>query len=526
MTQLRKCDECRKRKVKCDERRPQCSSCAKKNRLCNYKYQDDLIFMESQTQISRNTHLSISSKNPLARRPAEASNIALSIPSSPSYYSEAESEKSSDVNRISSGQQIAPQHSLTTLHSAPINRQQLLSSFVENYIQDSPGNDYKFETGLSWIRRLPESLGQHDLLDSALSALSLVYLGKLHHDEVLLHKSVEHYDSVLQSIQPRVSQPSNAERKLEICVLLSIYELHHPTYPDVRGWVFHVRGACEILKQMGPPSNDRPLDLNLYRRIRTAALFDSLGSGKASFFTMSEWQNTSDAPFDQLLDILFCILAITTEVDQIKSNAMLGQITPSTIDTLMEKCQILQARLIHWYLDLQGKIPGPIYHVQPISVDMDQYGASNISPGRTFQEEIIFPNFSIRETMLLYWVGELVNHDTMINLVTSGQSLGISANGESDNVEPIQALEAAGDSSATKICQATFCYSRAPPQGYAIQSALVPMWVAMRHFNQRSAPEYELCHEILMHMRNSGFNIAEPLRHLTRRHYLSIEDDW
>ncbi|KAJ8117699.1 hypothetical protein OPT61_g1160 [Boeremia exigua] len=38
MTQTGKCDTCRQRKVKCDEKRPKCSACRKKDRICTYTY--------------------------------------------------------------------------------------------------------------------------------------------------------------------------------------------------------------------------------------------------------------------------------------------------------------------------------------------------------------------------------------------------------------------------------------------------------------------------------------------------------
>lgn len=55
-------------------------------------------------------------------------------------------------------------------------------------------------------------------------------------------------------------------------MLVSTCKLFHTTDGGTQGWMFHVKGACWLLKLRGPPSEKSPLDMNLYRRIRAAAV--------------------------------------------------------------------------------------------------------------------------------------------------------------------------------------------------------------------------------------------------------------
>ncbi|KAH8803463.1 hypothetical protein F5884DRAFT_508001 [Xylogone sp. PMI_703] len=55
MTQLRKCDSCRARKIKCDEKQPRCGNCSKKLRPCRYAYTGQILFITEmpRTKTSR-----------------------------------------------------------------------------------------------------------------------------------------------------------------------------------------------------------------------------------------------------------------------------------------------------------------------------------------------------------------------------------------------------------------------------------------------------------------------------------------
>jgi hypothetical protein len=56
MRRLGKCDGCRRRKVKCDEKKPSCGGCQKGGRMCNYPYsqgQGFALVMQDPSQMTR-----------------------------------------------------------------------------------------------------------------------------------------------------------------------------------------------------------------------------------------------------------------------------------------------------------------------------------------------------------------------------------------------------------------------------------------------------------------------------------------
>ncbi|KAH8805197.1 hypothetical protein F5884DRAFT_442366 [Xylogone sp. PMI_703] len=56
MTQLRKCESCRARKLKCDEQKPQCGRCSKGDRRCIYRFSAPWIFMPAKVQRNNALH--------------------------------------------------------------------------------------------------------------------------------------------------------------------------------------------------------------------------------------------------------------------------------------------------------------------------------------------------------------------------------------------------------------------------------------------------------------------------------------
>jgi hypothetical protein len=87
-----------------------------------------------------------------------------------------------------------------SINVAPENRMQVLSYFIERFQPTSMTSHRKFVTPSSWIRGLPNLLGRWEILDTALSAVCLAYIGDLHQDDVHLHESQRLYTDVLRKI--------------------------------------------------------------------------------------------------------------------------------------------------------------------------------------------------------------------------------------------------------------------------------------------------------------------------------------
>jgi ankyrin repeat protein len=100
-------------------------------------------------------------------------------------------------------------------------RTQFLALFLGSYIpRNSAQKLFTRETVLSWYEDLPHSLGHSNILDAAISTLSLVFLGRMHHDGCLLKESNTLCDFVLRQI--RNLRPVKGSRTSKDLISLSM----------------------------------------------------------------------------------------------------------------------------------------------------------------------------------------------------------------------------------------------------------------------------------------------------------------
>lgn len=108
---------------------------------------------------------------------------------------------------------------------------ELFVSFLDNYIpreEDEPPNRHKVQ--VSWLQAIEPSQGNDASLDLAISALSLVCLGRKHGDERLRLEGAANYGRALRRLQDSLSQHSLLleEQTLASCMALSTFEASAP----------------------------------------------------------------------------------------------------------------------------------------------------------------------------------------------------------------------------------------------------------------------------------------------------------
>lgn len=104
---------------------------------------------------------------------------------------------------------------------------QVLSYFLERYLPASMTSNRKFITPSSWVRSLPSLLGRWEVLDTALSALCLAYIGDVHQDYMHVHESQRFYNDVLQRLSSMSidSLKSANEGVLTTTMTMAMYEV-------------------------------------------------------------------------------------------------------------------------------------------------------------------------------------------------------------------------------------------------------------------------------------------------------------
>ena len=162
----------------CDGERPSCGQCKKGKRECG-GYQRDRYF-KNLSALDRDTLLARA--QPLAPL-TEPSAIIYSTPVP--IYSHTPVNKDQDLVPPRSELQRLPEEALGSN-----NFSELFYYFVSHYF---PRDD--------WVQSLVPLQGTNPSLDLAMSALSMVRLGRLNHDESLRRKGLANYGKALEGMR-------------------------------------------------------------------------------------------------------------------------------------------------------------------------------------------------------------------------------------------------------------------------------------------------------------------------------------
>jgi hypothetical protein len=184
MTQTKKCDICRSRKVKCDEKKPKCGPCRKKNRLCAYTFgKATSIVREDPKQYSGHGKVKIapliypllSYKQPAPIKDAMPRDGPLT------NREGADSEKSQ--YEPDTGTSNPPESDLLskrvwhTIITGPSRPTDLLASRWVHLLGPHTVELDPFTTHSSWIGSIPSHIGHSNALDLAIEYAVSAFAG-------------------------------------------------------------------------------------------------------------------------------------------------------------------------------------------------------------------------------------------------------------------------------------------------------------------------------------------------------------
>jgi hypothetical protein len=236
-----------------------------------------------------------------------------------------------------------------------------------------------------------------------------------------------------------------------------------------------------------------------------------------------EWRGLSDAPYDQLLDILVRLPSLLAKADQIESSAADDNDNTAAAKKLLYKCYALRDELVSWYEGFQSKETEPLFYLEP--EEQHPYLDPESDLNDLFPESVTFQTPYIADILMLYWYGEVLVHSVMSHvhqyLWDRAQNNRTSSQATQQLVdeEIILNTETVGEYFASKICQAMAGCGRNSLQGYGFQIALVPLWAAQEYYFSRSPQKYMWCRTVLTNFSTKGFVLAQNLGSLPMRQY-------
>ncbi|KAF2488358.1 hypothetical protein BU16DRAFT_532370 [Lophium mytilinum] len=319
MTRTGKCDICRQRKVRCDERRPSCRQCAKKNRPCSYGYGKVAVYVDESEQqggLRPKCPNGNSDTAPLARADtvwesagaitkytAPGAIIILSVRSS----REAKSgngifQTLTPVCVSENGRSSTPFSSVPRVRRSPsCSETKLCTQFIA-VIGTEPPNQNPSEIWGSWIHLVPSMIGRHSTLDYAAAAYASGSTAFLSKDPAQAATARASYSRALKSLQSAVLVTSSEFliETLSAVKLLSTFEVLMGMASFA--WVSHSQGLAKMLVSRGPRVVDDEIERSIFYSSYFLEVAEAILSDSVSDFDNEDWlffpppETTSECP--------------------------------------------------------------------------------------------------------------------------------------------------------------------------------------------------------------------------------------
>ncbi|KAK9364380.1 hypothetical protein V1509DRAFT_636594 [Lipomyces kononenkoae] len=297
------CNTCKRRRVKCDLRRPTCFRCEKANILCA-GYERDLIFINCTP-----TRLSLTTASIIAEeKPKDSKQRLLPI------YEE-------DVRSLIFQARNPPSY-------LPVEfRRNAVKLLRKLYLPWPLLEKYWHAMGSAcdWLGSLDALIEESQALDFAILAFCVVQTHLTNTSSVRLEEGLQFYIDALRHHRTDLEdeQKRSRDESLATIVVLTTCELF--VFPVDHSWRVHALGIPEILRlrsQSGPHTRTWS---RLCSRLHMVCIIDSLTKERPLFLSSNEWldmsRNFYSEPIDRLLDIITNVPALLAQCNTLMDDA-------------------------------------------------------------------------------------------------------------------------------------------------------------------------------------------------------------
>ncbi|RFU81340.1 zn2-c6 fungal-type dna-binding domain-containing [Trichoderma arundinaceum] len=351
------CQLCRKRRVKCDEARPECGNCRKYGAQCP-GYERAIKFVSG-----KHTIRSKGSRASRASRDGGAGAAASGSSPSTTSTSSADTTTTTKPNAAVASLAVSPQP----------NRALFVGTLMDMAQTSLASKDVTTFLGFFCRLRFAE-LGTVAALDGAVCSLALHLMGKELADDSLVARSRTVYGWSLGALQAALRHPTKWRSSETFCsaVLLCFFELFAgTTSPDT--WLQHAQGIATLMEQRGPAAHAQGNDAAILFSFRGVLIMSSLffPTSDKCFLARPEWRRvlcdastmsifSPQAPLSsmQVVNSFFLCLADMPEVMwwgyPIREALLAGRrVNPRRIKQLAELTAANHGRFTEWYGNFQ-----------------------------------------------------------------------------------------------------------------------------------------------------------------------------
>ncbi|KAJ5419248.1 uncharacterized protein N7487_002798 [Penicillium crustosum] len=285
------CGICRLRKIKCDQARPACGECIRKNRECpGYRDELSLMFRDETESVLRKARSSQSSST--ASTPSSSFRHRMPSRSPRSAYLGRSSASSVATNSSGglddlaydfgpdlghgSWKRQARQSPVKTHPNTGISKQEAICFFLQSHA--IPGNVLITDMLTDFLMESGGSLGQR-AIQSSIVAVASAMLSRVRRAASLSHIAHQEYGYALKLVNQALADADEAKtnQTLGAVVLLALYEIVVSRAPQgIEGWTNHICGAAALLKHRGATQLQSEVGIRLFIHLRYQIIISCL----------------------------------------------------------------------------------------------------------------------------------------------------------------------------------------------------------------------------------------------------------
>lgn len=152
----------------------------------------------------------------------------------------------------------------------------------------------------NWLKMLPPKTGTNDLLDTAVRAVTLAHLGRLHGSERFLQESQPYYGRTLRLLGSALTDnlTGMAEETLAATILLSFYEMF--ASKSNLSWIQHAGGAGALMRVRGPDAHRFGFEREMFIAYRHTIIIEACQRAEACFLAEPAWRELAKSIFHDL----------------------------------------------------------------------------------------------------------------------------------------------------------------------------------------------------------------------------------
>ncbi|KAM6487042.1 hypothetical protein HDV62DRAFT_140665 [Trichoderma sp. SZMC 28011] len=328
------CDECRRRRIKCDLTTPHCKRCLKAGLQCGGSRGLSILQYDgpSGRAVSSNT-----------------SSIAQAI----SNIVMGQDDSSFGASHLDNVNPTAP----WSIYRPQMPHEDIFITYTVSQLLED-GAD---------ISSMPGSSG--GLAKQCLVALSTTYFGIAHMEKEILRRGMSKYGKSLRTLNQRLGDQS-ASRTLDVLQSIMIMALFEYLISDLEaGWLQHSRGLERLLEIRGPESMTSLPCLTILESVRPSIIFSALLGRQNTILASPDWKTlpwVNHAERKDAMQLLIDILADCPELFVLRESlpAKSAQLERrSALHQLEEKAYATLDRLYTWKqsagISLWTEVPSP-----------------------------------------------------------------------------------------------------------------------------------------------------------------------